>query len=171
MTQSDISSLNASALAARVERFRAVRGEILAQVGQVIVGQDEVLDQILTALLVGGHCLITGLPGTAKTLMVRTIAQTLGLVFSRIQFTPDLMPADITGTDIIEDDAATGRAALVVRPRPTVWQCGAGGRDQPHATQDSIGAARGHAGTLLHRPWHCPSAAGSVLCAGDPESH
>ena len=101
MTQTDISSLDATALAARVERFKTVRSEILGQVGQVIVGQDEVLDQILTALLVGGHCLITGLPGTAKTLMVRTIAQTLGLVFSRIQFTPDLMPADITGTDII----------------------------------------------------------------------
>ena len=109
MTQTDISSLDAAALAGRVERFKAVREEILAQVGQVIVGQDEVLDQILTALLVGGHCLITGLPGTAKTLMVRTIAQTLGLAFSRIQFTPDLMPADITGTDIIEDDQTTGR--------------------------------------------------------------
>ena len=88
MTQTDISSLDATALAGRVERFRTVRGEILAQVGQVIVGQDEVLDQILTALLVGGHCLITGLPGTAKTLMVRTIAQTLGLVFSRSSSRP-----------------------------------------------------------------------------------
>jgi len=118
MTQTDISSLDATALAARVERFKAVRGEILAQVGQVIVGQDEVLDQILTALLVGGHCLITGLPGTAKTLMVRTIAQTLGLAFSRIQFTPDLMPADITGTDIIEDDQSTGRRRWTFAPGP-----------------------------------------------------
>ena len=67
------------------------------------------LEQILIALFVGGHCLITGLPGTAKTLMVRTIAQTLGLVFKRIQFTPDLMPSDITGTDIIEEDPTTGR--------------------------------------------------------------
>src|ERR1700728_402151 len=118
MTQTDISSLDATALAARVERFKAVRSEILAQVGQVIVGQDEVLDQVLTALLVGGHCLITGLPGTAKTLMVRTIAQTLGLVFSRIQFTPDLMPADITGTDIIEDDESTGRRRWSFSPGP-----------------------------------------------------
>jgi MoxR-like ATPase len=118
MTQTDISSLDATALAARVERFRAVREEILGQVGQVIVGQDEVLDQILTALLVGGHCLITGLPGTAKTLMVRTIAQTLGLAFSRIQFTPDLMPADITGTDIIEDDQTTGRRRWTFAPGP-----------------------------------------------------
>ncbi len=118
MTQTDMSSLDAAALSARVERFKAVRAQILAQVGQVIVGQDEVLDQILTALLVGGHCLITGLPGTAKTLMVRTIAQTLGLAFSRIQFTPDLMPADITGTDIIEEDQATGRRRWTFAPGP-----------------------------------------------------
>src|SRR3984885_14941041 len=102
-------NMDARALQKRIERFRSVRDSILAQVRQVIVGQDEVLDQIMIGLFVGGHCLITGLPGTAKTLMVRTIAQTLGLVFRRIQFTPDLMPSDITGTDIIEEDLATGR--------------------------------------------------------------
>jgi MoxR-like ATPase len=101
-------NLNSVDLQKRVERFHAARAGILEQVRNVIVGQDEVLDQILTALFVGGHCLITGLPGTAKTLMVRTIAQTLGLVFKRIQFTPDLMPSDITGTDIIEEDPTTG---------------------------------------------------------------
>src|ERR1700723_754880 len=92
----------------RIERFQTVRDNILGQVRQVIVGQEEVLDQILISLFVGGHCLITGLPGTAKTLMVRTLAQTLGLEFKRIQFTPDLMPSDITGTDIIEEDPTTG---------------------------------------------------------------
>ncbi|RXH57291.1 AAA family ATPase [Granulicella sibirica] len=92
----------------RIERFHTVRDSIMAQVRQVIVGQDDVLDQILIALFVGGHCLITGMPGTAKTLMVRTIAQTLGLSFKRIQFTPDLMPSDITGTDIIDEDITTG---------------------------------------------------------------
>ena len=92
----------------RIERFRSVRDSIVAQVRQVIVGQDEVLDQILISLFVGGHCLLTGMPGTAKTLMVRTIAETLGLQFRRIQFTPDLMPSDITGTDIIEEDITTG---------------------------------------------------------------
>jgi MoxR-like ATPase len=101
-------NLNSAELKKRIDRFHSAREGILAQVRQVIVGQDEVLDQILTALFVGGHCLITGLPGTAKTLMVRTIAQTLGLVFKRIQFTPDLMPSDITGTDIIEEDPTTG---------------------------------------------------------------
>ena len=86
---------------------RSAQG-ILKQVREVIVGQDEVLEQVLIALFVGGHCLLTGMPGTAKTLMVRTIADTLGLEFRRIQFTPDLMPSDITGTDIIEEDLATG---------------------------------------------------------------
>src|ERR1700726_4457614 len=102
----------------RIDRFHTVRDGILEQVRQVIVGQEEVLDQILIGLFVGGHCLITGLPGTAKTLMVRTIAQTLGLVFKRIQFTPDLMPSDITGTDIIEEDPATGRRTWTFVPGP-----------------------------------------------------
>ncbi len=100
--------LDSTQLKSRIERFQLVRDRILTQVREVIVGQEEVLDQILIGLFVGGHCLITGLPGTAKTLMVRTIAQTLGLVFKRIQFTPDLMPSDITGTDIIEEDPTTG---------------------------------------------------------------
>jgi MoxR-like ATPase len=111
-------NLDSVELKRRVERFQSVRDNILAQVRQVIVGQEEVLDQILTALFVGGHCLITGLPGTAKTLMVRTIAQTLGLVFRRIQFTPDLMPSDITGTDIIEEDPTTGHRRWTFVPGP-----------------------------------------------------
>src|ERR1700682_1323827 len=102
----------------RIERFQSVRDNILAQVRQVIVGQEDVLEQILIALFVGGHCLITGLPGTAKTLMVRAIAQTLGLVFRRIQFTPDLMPSDITGTDIIEEDPTTGHRRWTFVPGP-----------------------------------------------------
>src|SRR6478736_4852360 len=99
---------DAAQLQQRVERFHVVRESIIRQVREVIVGQDEVLDQILIALFVGGHCLLTGMPGTAKTLMVRTIAEALGLEFRRIQFTPDLMPSDITGTDIIEEDLTTG---------------------------------------------------------------
>ncbi|KAA6458352.1 AAA family ATPase [Acidobacteria bacterium AB60] len=99
---------DAALLQQRIDRFHAVREQILNQVQQVIVGQHDVLDQILIALFVGGHCLMTGMPGTAKTLMVRTIADALGLVFRRIQFTPDLMPSDITGTDIIEEDLETG---------------------------------------------------------------
>ncbi len=105
-----IAGLNQDAvlLQERIDRFHAVREGILKQVREVIVGQEEVLDQILIAIFVGGHCLLTGMPGTAKTLMVRTIADALGLQFRRIQFTPDLMPSDITGTDIIEEDLETG---------------------------------------------------------------
>ena len=106
---STVTELEPEVLKARIERFRQVRSEIVTQVRRVIVGQEEVLDQVMIALFVGGHCLITGLPGTAKTLLVRTLAQTLGLVFKRIQFTPDLMPSDITGTDIIEEDPTNGR--------------------------------------------------------------
>lgn len=102
-------SLDTAELEQKVNRFYEVQEKIVQQVRRVIVGQDEVLEQVQIALFVGGHCLITGLPGTAKTLLVRTMAQTLGLVFKRIQFTPDLMPSDITGTDIIEEDPTTGR--------------------------------------------------------------
>src|SRR6204780_4499995 len=99
---------DATLLQRRIEHFHSVRQEILGQVREVIVGQQEVPDQILIAIFGGGPCLLTGMPGTAKTLMVRTIADALGLQFRRIQFTPDLMPSDITGTDIIEEDLTTG---------------------------------------------------------------
>src|ERR1700733_3861416 len=111
-------NLDSGELKKRIVRFHAVRDGILAQVRQVIVGQEEVIDQILTALFVGGHCLITGLPGTAKTLMVRTIAQTLGLEFTSIQLTPDLMPSVITVTDIIEEDPPPGHRRWTFVPGP-----------------------------------------------------
>jgi len=111
-------NLESSELRSQVERFQQAQADILRQVRSVIVGQDEVLEQVLIGVFVGGHCLITGLPGTAKTLMVRTLAQTLGLDFKRIQFTPDLMPSDITGTDIIEEDETTGRRKWTFVPGP-----------------------------------------------------
>jgi MoxR-like ATPase len=111
-------SIDSSALQARIQRFQDVRDRILEQIRRVIVGQDEVIEQVMIALFVGGHCLITGLPGTAKTLLVRTLAQALGLEFKRIQFTPDLMPSDITGTDIIEEDPTTGRRTWTFVPGP-----------------------------------------------------
>ncbi|MCZ2146415.1 MAG: MoxR family ATPase [Bryobacterales bacterium] len=104
-----IAQIDAAELKGRITRFQQAYHDIVTQVRRVIVGQEEVLDQVLIALFVGGNCLITGLPGTAKTLLVRTLAATLGLAFKRIQFTPDLMPSDITGTDIIEEDPTTGR--------------------------------------------------------------
>ena len=110
--------LEPEVLKSRIARFRRVQSEMVTQVRRVIVGQEEVLEQVMIGLFVGGHCLITGLPGTAKTLLVRTMAQTLGLVFKRIQFTPDLMPSDITGTDIIEEDPANGRRTWTFVPGP-----------------------------------------------------
>jgi MoxR-like ATPase len=109
LVTSTIPSIDSAELKQRLARFQEVNEGIVRQVRRVIVGQDEVLEQVMIALFVGGHCLITGMPGTAKTLLVRTMAQTLGLEFRRIQFTPDLMPSDITGTDIIEEDPTTGR--------------------------------------------------------------
>src|SRR6202166_5352917 len=100
---------DAAGLQERIVRFQKAQEAIISQVRRVIVGQEEVIDQVMVALCVGGHCLITGLPGTAKTLLVRTLAQILGLDFKRIQCAPDLMPSDITGTDIIEEDPGTGR--------------------------------------------------------------
>ncbi|MEM1089703.1 MAG: AAA family ATPase [Pseudomonadota bacterium] len=105
-------------VAKQVERFRTAMGEIRTQVGKVIVGQEEVVESLLITLLVGGHCLITGLPGTAKTLLVRTMATALGLDFKRIQFTPDLMPTDVTGTDIVDEDEASGRRQWRFVPGP-----------------------------------------------------
>jgi len=113
-----VPQLEPEVLRSRIARFRQVQGEMVTQVRRVIVGQQEVLEQVMIALFVGGHCLITGLPGTAKTLLVRTMAQTLGLIFKRIQFTPDLMPSDITGTDIIEEDPANGRRTWTFVPGP-----------------------------------------------------
>jgi MoxR-like ATPase len=101
-----------------VASFRERLGAIRTQVRRVIVGQDEVVDHLLLTMLVGGHCLITGMPGTAKTLLVRTLADALGLSFKRIQFTPDLMPTDVTGTDIIEEDPTTGRRRWTFVPGP-----------------------------------------------------
>ena len=92
-----------------LERLATARADLLSQVGRRIVGQHGVLDGILTAIFSGGHALLLGVPGLAKTLMVQTVAQALELKFSRIQFTPDLMPSDITGTEIIEEDSTTGK--------------------------------------------------------------
>ena len=90
-------------IAAVAERVAVGRERILTEIRKVIVGQDEVIDQVLMALFTGGHCLITGVPGLAKTLLIKTLAQILDLSFKRIQFTPDLMPADITGIEVLDE--------------------------------------------------------------------
>src|SRR4249919_987306 len=88
------------------------------QIGKVIVGQKEVVEQLMMALFSRGHCLLVGVPGLAKTLLVSTVSRIMHLSFKRIQFTPDLMPADITGTDILQDDPETGRRKFVFLPGP-----------------------------------------------------
>jgi MoxR-like ATPase len=99
-------------------RLKQGRDHIVTELRKRIIGQEAVIEQVLTALFAGGNCLIVGVPGLAKTLLIHTIAQALDLKFSRIQFTPDLMPSDITGTDLIQEDSATGRRQLVFMPGP-----------------------------------------------------
>jgi len=118
MTDSIEPDQDTAATEAAVTRFRETMERIRSEVDQVIVGQDDVIEQLLITVLVGGHCLITGLPGTAKTLMVQSLATALGLEFKRIQFTPDLMPSDVTGTDIIDTDSATGERHWRFEPGP-----------------------------------------------------
>ena len=95
-----------------VAQLNEARDKIYDEVGKVIVGQREVIGQMLTALLAGGHCLLVGVPGLAKTTLVQVLAKTLDLSFGRIQFTPDLMPSDITGTEVLEEDGESGRKAF-----------------------------------------------------------
>ncbi|HET9252516.1 MAG TPA: MoxR family ATPase [Candidatus Eisenbacteria bacterium] len=95
-----------------LDELKSARNEILTELRKVIVGQDAVVEQLLTVLFANGHCLLVGVPGLAKTLLVSTLAKILNLEFSRIQFTPDLMPTDITGTEILEDDPVTGKRAF-----------------------------------------------------------
>ena len=101
-----------------VERLREAHRAIHEQLSQVIVGQQQVIEQILIALFTQGHCLLVGVPGLAKTLLIRTLAQSLALEFRRIQFTPDLMPSDITGTEVIQEDKRTGDRHLRFMPGP-----------------------------------------------------
>jgi MoxR-like ATPase len=103
---------------ATVERLSRVKAAILSEVGKAIVGQKEVLEQILAGFFAGGHCLLLGVPGLAKTLMVHSLAQTMHLNFKRIQFTPDLMPTDITGTNILEEDPETRQRTFAFHKGP-----------------------------------------------------
>jgi MoxR-like ATPase len=111
----DLESADDIALA---DRLKNGRQQVIAELGKRIIGQAETIELVLQTLFVGGNSLIVGVPGLAKTLLIQTLAQVLDLRFKRIQFTPDLMPSDITGTDIIQEDTATGRRQMVFAPGP-----------------------------------------------------
>jgi MoxR-like ATPase len=113
-----ISMADAPADPAALREIAVLYRTMAEQIGKVIIGQHEVIEQLLMAMFTRGHCLLVGVPGLAKTLLIRTVAQILHLSFKRIQFTPDLMPSDITGTDILQDDAETGRRRFVFLPGP-----------------------------------------------------
>ncbi|MFA6234905.1 MAG: AAA family ATPase, partial [Bacteroidota bacterium] len=108
MTPNQYPTDDVQAVAALNKSYQALRGEI----GKVIIGQHAIVEQLFTALLAQGHCLLVGVPGLAKTLLIKTLAEAIDLKFSRVQFTPDLMPSDITGTEIIEEDHTTGQKAF-----------------------------------------------------------
>ena len=137
-----------------VEKLRKAYAAMKEEMRKVIVGQDEVVDELFMALFCRGHTLLIGVPGLAKTLMISTLAKVLSLNFNRIQFTPDLMPADITGTEVIQEDKATGAREFKFLPGP-VFGC----------------SARGHAGVSGHGRRTTPRTAQAVLRAGNAEPH
>ncbi len=100
------------------ERLRSACDQVTRELSKAVVGQKDVIEQLLIALFAGGHCLLVGVPGLAKTLMIRSLAEALSLDFRRIQFTPDLMPSDITGTEVIQEDKTTGQRELRFLPGP-----------------------------------------------------
>jgi len=106
----------------RVHFLVEASDKVRAEVGKLIVGQEEVIEQLLIAILAGGHCLLEGVPGLAKTAVIRCLSMAMQLEFKRIQFTPDLMPADVTGTDILQEDANTGRRRFVFQKGPIFTQ-------------------------------------------------
>ena len=111
-TESLEQAIDEKRAAEMVQQLREGRDRILSQVRRIIIGQDEVVGQVLISFFAGGHCLITGVPGLAKTLLIKSMGETLDLTFRRIQFTPDLMPSDITGTEILEEDRSTAKREL-----------------------------------------------------------
>ena len=129
----------------RRKRFARRYQDVFDQIQRVIVGHGEIIHGVLTCLFVGGHCLLEGVPGLGKTLLIRTLAQTLNLKFNRIQFTPDLMPADILGTNMVME-TVDGKRFIRVSARPDLHADLPGGRNQPGDAQDAVGAAGNDAG-------------------------
>ena len=156
---------------AEIEEFAAKRDTMLGEIRKVIVGQDRVVEEVLIALFARGHCLIVGVPGLAKTLLISTLAEILDLEFNRIQFTPDLMPSDITGTDILQEDPSTGRRQFQFLKGPIFTNILLA--DEINRTPPKTQAA------LLQSMQEYKVTAGGTtfpldlpfLCVGNPESH
>ena len=141
------------------------------ELAKVIVGQTAVIEEILIAIFAGGHCLMQGVPGLAKTLMVSTLAQAMDLSFRRIQFTPDLMPSDITGTDILQEDTDTGRRRFEFQHGPiftNLLLADEINRTPPKTQAALLQAMQEHQVTAGSRTFDLPS---PILCAGDAKSN
>jgi MoxR-like ATPase len=139
------------------DALAAARGRLLAELRKRIVGQDEVIELMLVSLIAGGNSLLVGVPGLAKTLLVQTLASALGLDFARIQFTPDLMPSDITGTDLIQEDPDTGRREMVFAPGPlfaNVVLADEVNRTPPKTQAALLEAMQEHRVTVQGRTYH-----------------
>ena len=141
---------------ANLEKLTSTLEDVRSEVRKVIIGQDDVIDQWLIVIFTGQHALIEGVPGVAKTLLVRTLAHVLGCEFARIQFTPDLMPADITGTNVFN----LQRNEFTLVRGPVFTTLPAGRRNQPRARQDAVRAAcrpcRSAPSPSTARPTRCP---------------
>ena len=143
LTQTD------EAIVGRIEAAGERIQRIQKAAAAVIFGQEQVIERTLITILSGGHALLIGVPGLAKTLLVETLGKVLGLDAKRIQFTPDLMPSDIIGSEVLEDSAG-GTAPLPLRQGPDLRPAADGRRDQPRQPEDPVGAAAGHAGAPRH---------------------
>jgi MoxR-like ATPase len=113
-----IDTIQSMAANEAIARLGECRQRLLSEIGKVIIGQKQVVDDVITSFFAGGHCLITGVPGLAKTLLISSLGKAMELKFARVQFTPDLMPSDITGTEVLEEDKATGERSLRFRAGP-----------------------------------------------------
>ena len=155
-------------MVAEAEKALADISRVREGVGRVIFGQESVVERTLVALLSGGHALLVGVPGLAKTKLVETLGIVLGLDSRRIQFTPDLMPSDILGSEVMEQDDAR-QALLPLHLRPDLRAVADGRRDQPRQPAHAVGAAAVDAGVSRHRRRRPPRSARALPCAGDPE--
>ncbi len=154
-----------------VEQLNDAYNGIRKEIAKVIIGQDKVIEQLLIALLSSGHCLLVGVPGLAKTLLISTLAQVLDLKFNRIQFTPDLMPSDITGTEIIEEDKSTGNRQFKFVKGPVFANAILADEINRYSAKNAGGASSGHAGTRSHRGRANIQVGGAVFCTGNSKSY